>query len=196
MKNRLIRVRELLQRELGAIIAREHAFPSVLVTVNDVDITPDLKNAHVSIGVIGTPEEQHAALAQLHGARQRLQHEMSRRVTLKFTPHFHFQLDQAGERGDRILQIIEDLHLPPEAVELFEDATSRLVVALCRELQRIAGQEPFYLSARTLQRLLHQDGHATAARWLKSLCVLAILAVAEPATAVRATRYRYLKPIP
>ena len=86
--------------------------------------------------------------------------------------------------------------LPPEAVELFEDATSRLVVALCRELQRIAGQEPFYLSARTLQRLLHQDGHATAARWLKSLCVLAILAVAEPATAVRATRYRYLKPIP
>ena len=86
--------------------------------------------------------------------------------------------------------------LPPEAVELFEDATSRLVVALCRELQRIAGQEPFYLSARTLQRLLYQAAHATAARRLKSLCVLAILAVVEPGTAMRATRYRYLKAIP
>ena len=85
--------------------------------------------------------------------------------------------------------------LPPEAVELFEDATLRLVVALCRELQIVAGQAPFYLAARTLQRLLHQDGHATAARWLKTLCVLEILAVVKPGTGVLATRYRYLKAI-
>ena len=40
-------------------------------------ITPDLKNAHVYVGVIGTPEEQHAAMAQLHEARPRLQRELS-----------------------------------------------------------------------------------------------------------------------
>ena len=117
MKNRLDRVNEVLKRELSALVRRELTFEAKLVTVQEVDITPDLKNAHVYIGVIGTPEEQHAALAQLHGARQRLQHDISRRVVLKFTPHFHFQLDQTGERGDRILQIIEDLHLPPEPVE-------------------------------------------------------------------------------
>lgn len=86
--------------------------------------------------------------------------------------------------------------LPAEAVDNFEDSSLRLVVALCRELQIVAGQGPFYLSARTLQRLFHHDSHVTAARWLKALCVLKLLSVEEPGTAKRATRYRYLGAIP
>ena len=114
VKNRLDRVNESIKRELGVLIRREFTFQAKLVTVQEVDITPDLKSAHVYIGVIGSPEEQHAALAQLHEARPRLQRDLSRRVIMKFTPHLHFKLDQTGERGDRILQIIEELHLPPE----------------------------------------------------------------------------------
>jgi hypothetical protein len=81
--------------------------------------------------------------------------------------------------------------LPTVAVENFEDGRLRLVVALCRELQIIAGQEPFYLSARTVQQLLKQDGHATAARWLRSLCVLQILTEIEKGSGARASRYRF-----
>ena len=114
MKNRLNRVNEVMKRELSVLIRREFTFHAKLVTVQEVDVTPDLKNAHIYIGVIGTPGEQHAAMAQLHDARQRLQHEISRGVILNFTPHLHFRLDQAGVRGDRVLQILEDLHLPPE----------------------------------------------------------------------------------
>jgi len=114
MKNRLDRVNESIKRELGLLVRREFTFQAKLVTVKEVDITPDLKNAHVYIGIIGTPEEQRGAMAQLHEARQRLQHEISRRVILKFTPHLHFRLDEAGERGDRILQILDELHIPPE----------------------------------------------------------------------------------
>ena len=114
MKNRLDRVNESIKRELGALVRREITFQAKLVTLKEVDITPDLKSAHVYVGVIGTPEEQHAALAQLHDARLKLQRELSRRIILKFTPHLHFKLDETGERGDRILQILDDLHLPPE----------------------------------------------------------------------------------
>jgi ribosome-binding factor A len=114
MKNRLNRVNESIKRELSSLIRREFTFQAKLVTVQEVDITPDLKNAHVYVGVIGTPEEQHSAMAQLHDARQRLQRDISRRVILKYTPVLHFKLDQTGERGDRILQILDDLHLPPE----------------------------------------------------------------------------------
>ena len=117
MKIRLNRVNESLKRELSALIRREFTFQAKLVTVQEVDVTPDLKSAHVYIGVIGSPEEQHAAMAQLHDARARLQKEVSRRVVLKFTPHLHFTLDQTGVRGDRILQILDDLHLPPEPVQ-------------------------------------------------------------------------------
>jgi len=96
----------------------------------------------------------------------------------------------------RAWKLAQEKPLPAEAVELFEDTKKQLVVALCRELQIVAGQAPFYLSARTLQQLLQQDGHATAARWLKGLCVFKLLAVVEPGTATRATRYRYLGTVP
>jgi len=88
-------------------------------------------------------------------------------------------------------KLAQEKPLPPEALKDFEDSKLRLVVALCRELQIIAGQEPFYLSARTVQQLLKQDGHATAARWLRSFCVLQILTETEKGSGGRASRYRF-----
>lgn len=82
--------------------------------------------------------------------------------------------------------------LPPEAIKLFEDHKLRLIVALCRELQINAGTAPFYLSARTVQGLLKLDCHATAARWLRSFCVMRIIVEVEKGRGIRASRYRYL----
>lgn len=112
MTNRIARVNELLKRELSDLIRREITFTAKLVTVQEVDVTPDLKHAHIFISVIGTDEEQRQALAALHDHRQRFQHEMSRRVVIKFTPQLHFRLDSASERGDRVLQLMDELGLP------------------------------------------------------------------------------------
>lgn len=109
MKNRLVRVRELLQRELGAIIARDHAFPNVLVTVNDVDITPDLKHAYVYIGVIGSDYAAQHVVDVLNRQHGELQTRVSKRVILKNTPHFHFRLDHSVERGVRITSIMDTI---------------------------------------------------------------------------------------
>jgi ribosome-binding factor A len=117
VKNRLDRVNELIKRELSDLVRRELTFTAKLVTIQAVDMTPDLKHAHVYVGVIGNFDEQKQALAELHDNRQRLQNEISKRVVLKWTPQLHFKLDTSGERGDRILQILEQLGLPPEAPE-------------------------------------------------------------------------------
>lgn len=109
MKNRLVRVRELLQRELGAIIARDHAFPGVLVTVNDVDITPDLKHAYVYIGVIGNEHKAERVVNTLNFGHGELQSRVAKRVILKNTPRFHFRLDHSVERGVRITGIMETI---------------------------------------------------------------------------------------
>jgi ribosome-binding factor A len=113
MKHRLERVNEVLKRELSDLLQREMNFEAKLVTVQQVSVTPDLKQAHVYIGVIGTEEQRRAAMAQLHDKRRVLQSDVSRRVTLKYTPQLHFELDNSIERGTRILNILEDLHLPP-----------------------------------------------------------------------------------
>ena len=114
MKHRLSRVNELLKRELGTLLSRDMSFPAKLVTVQQIDVTPDLKHAHVFVSIIGTDEEMKASMAKLHDARAQLQHDLSRRVVLKFTPHLHFKLDSASERGDRVLNLLSELEIPAD----------------------------------------------------------------------------------
>ncbi|MCX6967248.1 MAG: 30S ribosome-binding factor RbfA [Verrucomicrobia bacterium] len=114
MKNRLVRVKELMKRELGDLIVRELTF-SQLVTVQDVDITPDLKHAHVFVSVLGGDEnDAKAVLSKLHDHRKDLQYKLSRRVILKFTPQLHFKLDVAQERGSRVIDILSHLDIPED----------------------------------------------------------------------------------
>lgn len=117
MKHRLSRVNEVLKRELGDLMTRECRFAAQLVTVQQVDVTPDLKHAHVYISVIGSEAESHEALATLHAARPHLQRVMSKRVVLKYTPHLHFKLDAAAERGDRVLNIMSELPIDETPAE-------------------------------------------------------------------------------
>ena len=101
-----------MKRELSELIGRELTFPQ-LVTVQDVDITPDLKHAHVFVSVLGGDESAaNAVLAKLHDHRKDLQYKLSRRVILKFTPLLHFKLDVAQERGSRVIDILSNLTIP------------------------------------------------------------------------------------
>jgi ribosome-binding factor A len=109
MKLRLLRVCELIKRELGVIIGRDIKFEAPLVSVRAVDITPDLKNAHVFISAIGTAWQKEQALKTLQEQRQHLQRELSRRVIIKYTPHLHFQLDESIERGTRVLSLLDEI---------------------------------------------------------------------------------------
>lgn len=81
----------------------------------------------------------------------------------------------------------------PEVASQYEQAGLRLLVSLCREMQRTCGDGPFYLSCRTAGRLLHVE-HTTAWRWLFLLESDHVLDVAERggSKTQRATRYRYL----
>ncbi len=104
------RVRELLKREIGEVIRRELPVEETgLITVTDVGMANDLKAATVYVGVLGTAEQQRKGLAAVRRHRARIQELISRQVILKYTPRLHFVLDRSIERGQRVLQIIEDL---------------------------------------------------------------------------------------
>jgi ribosome-binding factor A len=124
MSLRLIRVCELIKRELGTIIGRDMKFEAPLVSVRAVDITPDLKQAHVAVSAIGTKWQKEQAILQLSEKRQHLQHELSRRVILKYTPQLHFDLDESIERGTRVLSLLDEIEatLPPDEGSGREDA--------------------------------------------------------------------------
>lgn len=119
MKHRLLRVNELVKRELSMIITRDMRFEDVLVTVNTVDVTPDLKNAHVFVSVLGKGSAP-AVIAQLDANRTALQAEMSKHVILKYTPHLNFHLDESIERGARVFKILQEI-APVDEEEDVED---------------------------------------------------------------------------
>jgi ribosome-binding factor A len=115
MKHRLERVNEVIRRELSEIISREINFSSqTLVTVHAVDVTPDLRQCHVFVSVIGKAEQKARVLGELDEHRGMLQRELAKRVVLKYTPHLNFKLDDSIERGSRVLEIMQDLEKPPD----------------------------------------------------------------------------------
>jgi ribosome-binding factor A len=107
-KHRLLRVNELVRRQLSIIITRDMRFEDVLVTINQVDVTPDLKNAHVFVSVLGKGSAK-GVIAQLDANRVILQAEMAKDVVLKYTPHLTFHLDDSIERGDRVFKILREI---------------------------------------------------------------------------------------
>jgi len=89
---------------------RELTFEDALVTINQVDVTSDLKNAHVYVSVLGAGAK--AAIAKLEAHRIPLQTQLARHVVLKYTPHLIFHLDDSIERGTRVIKILQQIETP------------------------------------------------------------------------------------
>ncbi len=108
--HRLLRVRELLKRAIGEAIQRELPMDQAgLVTVNDVEIGGDLRQAKVFIGILGNAEQQRTGLALLLKNRVRIQGLVAKAVILKYTPQLRFIVDESVARGNRVLAIIDEL---------------------------------------------------------------------------------------
>lgn len=104
------RVRELLKRAIGEAVRREFDVSDVgLITVNDVNVGGDLKSAVVFVSVLGSAEQQKRALQKLEANRLRLQSLMAKAVILKYTPTLRFVADDSIVRGNRVMQILEEL---------------------------------------------------------------------------------------
>ena len=111
------RVRELLKRAIGEAIRSEIPVGRAgLITVNDVEVGGDLRSARVFISVLGNADQQKAGLTLLQENRPRIQDLVAHSVILKYTPRLRFVVDDSVERGNRVLQLIEELERStPEA---------------------------------------------------------------------------------
>jgi len=104
----MLRVNEVIKRELSGIIAREITFEGSLVSINHVDVSSDLKNAHIFVSVLGS-ESGESVMKKLEEHRPALQSELAGRVTMKFTPHLLFHLDESIARGSRVVEILQQI---------------------------------------------------------------------------------------
>ncbi len=116
---RKLRVNAQLQSELAALIRAELSDPRVAgVTVTAVDVSPDLRNARVSVSLLGSDDRLKEALKGLTRAEGKLRHGLGEKLRLRLVPHLHFVADAALREGDRISALIgaavrdDDSHKP------------------------------------------------------------------------------------
>ena len=105
---RATRVADQIRMEIADILMRKTKDPRIgVVTVTDVEVTDDLRLARVFVTVLGDEGAQKDALIGLGKAAGFIRSELGRRVQLRYTPELVFHRDVAGERGDRVLSLLE-----------------------------------------------------------------------------------------
>lgn len=108
---RLLRVGEELRRSLSEVLERGDLknadLSSYLITITEVNVSPDLGSAHVFITSCKADEKTKALiLKKLKEEAPFLRHMLSKKVTFKRLPELHFKEDTRFlhmEKIDRIL---------------------------------------------------------------------------------------------
>ena len=116
MSNRTLRVNELIQRELSAILRQDYQSDSVTITITEVRVAPDLRDARVFVSVVGDEAEQTAKLRWLRARARPIRQELGRRIVLKYVPRFEYLLDHSVELGTHLLQLLDAVAPPPEEI--------------------------------------------------------------------------------
>ena len=100
-QHRTLRVSDAVREELSELIGYELddvRLKDVLVT--HVEVSPDMRHAHVKIGVNEAGGAK--AVAGLEHAEKYLRHELASRLNLRRVPELHFTLDSHPDAGTRV----------------------------------------------------------------------------------------------
>jgi ribosome-binding factor A len=115
MRNRrIIRINELLKREIAQALYREMSDVEMdlsSVTITRAAVSADLRRARIGVSVRGGDAEWASVLRFLNLHRPAIQEAIHRDLILKYTPVLVFERDMSLAEGDRVLRLIEAL--PP-----------------------------------------------------------------------------------
>jgi len=108
---RTVRVNELVKREVASILRSDHREEAARITVLEADISPDLRTGIIFYSVIGGDKERDAAAAFFRHQASRLRQKVGATVRLKYLPFLRFELDRSIERGNTVLDKLDELNL-------------------------------------------------------------------------------------
>ncbi len=108
---RLLKVGERVRHILSELLAREEAHDPMLrassISVTEVRMSPDLRNAKVYVKpLLGQDED--AIVKALRTNTAFFQREVAQRLGLKFAPKLQFRSDESFDEASRIEQLLDD----------------------------------------------------------------------------------------
>ena len=109
MSIRSDKVRLTLKKAVSEIIKVEHNF-DVLVSVSDLDISPDLGNVKIYISVLGDVSSKNEVIEELNGNSTNIKNYFPKYVKLRKMPSINFFIDETIENAEKMQKILDNLN--------------------------------------------------------------------------------------
>lgn len=106
------RVSEMLLEELSILVAAELTDPRLadaMVSVTDVQLSQDLRNARIYIEHVLPSEQSRQVLEALRHSSSFLRRTIAEHLNLRVVPDLTFHIDSSGERARHVEQLLDDL---------------------------------------------------------------------------------------
>ena len=109
MSQRVAKLESLIQQIVATALVDLLERDAARATVTRIDVSPDIRNATVWIGLLADGNAREALWARIEAVRPEIQHAVGAKVTTKFVPRIHLRHDTGGEYAaeiDRLLRRI------------------------------------------------------------------------------------------
>lgn len=121
---RLLKAGEAIREVVASSILTELRDPRVRdVTVVGVKVSPDMREAKVSVSVMGDEAQQQLSLRGLQNAAGFLQSKIASRIDTRHTPRLQFVIDKGVQHSLLVGEILEKIKQEREPGS--EEETSR-----------------------------------------------------------------------
>ena len=112
------RVADILREEISQIVGYELEDPRLtMVTVTDVRLSDNRRDAQVFVTISGDEEEHRLALSALRHAAPYVRKQLSLSLNLPRTPEIHFVRDTVEEKGERMDKLLHEIEQERKTVE-------------------------------------------------------------------------------
>src|SRR6185295_9826098 len=109
------RVADIIREEVSQIVGYELEDPRLtMVTVTDVRLSGNGRDAQVFVTVAGNEKEHELALAALRHAAPYVRKQLTLSLNLPRTPEIHFVRDKVEEAGERVDRLLQEIAQEPE----------------------------------------------------------------------------------
>jgi len=104
------KVQELIKQEVSQIILKELKDPRIgFVTVTQVDVTGDLRNAKIYVSLMGSEDQIKECWDGLQKALGYIRREIGKRIRLRCTPELSFHLDKSLDYSVHIQELLSKI---------------------------------------------------------------------------------------
>jgi len=107
---RVQRVAEQVKEEIGEIIRRRYPLHEYgMITVTEVRMGADLRNARIFISIFGSEEKKQKTKKMLDADMPEIRMELAARIRLRFVPELLFSMDDSLDHAMNVAKILKQI---------------------------------------------------------------------------------------